>query len=133
MKTAWRVLMLAGLAVSAAQAGESLQTLKPGSWLCTSPEAYDQAVAEERRADGDLEELKRRLLGQKLCMYVAAEYVEKMMVPYAKVLERQGSKVKVTFTVDFRKRLALLHRQITRITYAGWTDEGNLVAAREIL
>jgi hypothetical protein len=39
----------------------------------------------------------------------------------------------VTFTVDFRKRLALPHRQITRITYAGWTDAGNLVAARGIL
>jgi hypothetical protein len=132
MSAAWRVLMLAGLTVSAAQAGEYLQTLKPGCWVCTSPEAYDQAVAEQRRADGDLEELKRRLLEQKLCMYVDAEYVEKMMVPYATILERQGSKVKVTFTVDFRKRLALLHRQITRITYAGWTDAANLVD-REIL
>lgn len=132
MSTAWRVLMLAGLVASAAQAGEYLHTLKPGCWVCTSPEAYDQAVAEERRADGDLEELKRRLLERKFCMYIDAEYVEKMMIPYAKILERQGNKVKVMFTVDFRKRLGVLHRQITRITYAGWTDAANLVE-REIL
>ena len=65
-------------------------------------------------------------------MYVDAGFVEKMMVPFAKVVERQGTKVKVTFTVEFRKRFEILHRQITRVTYAGWTEVANLVD-KEIL
>jgi hypothetical protein len=54
------------------------------------------------------------------------------MVPYATVLERQGAKVKVTFTLQYRKRLEALHRQISRVTFVGWTDAGNLLN-KEIL
>jgi hypothetical protein len=54
------------------------------------------------------------------------------MVPYAKVLERQDGKVKVTFTVQYRKRLEALHRQISRVTFVGWTDPANLLN-KEIL
>jgi len=116
-----------------AGAGEYLLTMKPGSWVCSTPEAYDTAVAEQRNGTGaDLERLKAQLLDQKLCMYVDEEYVEKMMVPYATVLERQGDKVKVSFTVEFRKRLEFLHRQIQRVTFGGWTDRSNLVE-KEIL
>ena len=38
----------------------------------------------------------------------------------------------VTFTVEFRKRFEILHRRITRVTYAGWTEAANLVD-KEIL
>ncbi|PYM03472.1 MAG: hypothetical protein DMD82_16825 [Candidatus Rokuibacteriota bacterium] len=127
MRTASLVTLLLTLVGGAAYATEYLQTLKEGSWVCSTPEAYDVAVAEERNWQGaKLEELKRDLLERRLCMYVDAEYVEKMMVPFATVVERQGNKVKVTFTVEFRKRLEILHRQITRVTFAGWTDAGNL-------
>ena len=127
MRTASLVTLLLTLVGGAAYATEYLQTLKEGSWVCSTPEAYDVAVAEERNWQGaKLEELKRDLLERRLCMYVGAEYVEKMMVPFATVVERQGNKVKVTFTVEFRKRLEILHRQITRVTFAGWTDAGNL-------
>jgi hypothetical protein len=126
VKGAAHVLLLLSLGVAPAHAGEVLQTLKAGSWLCTTPEAYDSALAEERRANGDLEELKRRLLAEKLCMYADTELVEKIMVPFARVLERQGSKVKVIFTVEFQKRFEVLHRLITRVTYGGWTEASNL-------
>ena len=127
MRTASLVTLLLTLVGGAAYATEYLQTLKEGSWVCSTPEAYDVAVAEERNWQGaKLEELKRDLLERRLCMYVDAEYVEKMMVPFATVVERQGNKVKVTFTIEFRKRLEILHRQITRVTFAGWTDAGNL-------
>ncbi len=127
MRTASLVTLLLTLVGGTAYATEYLQTLKEGSWVCSTPEAYDVAVAEERNWQGaNLEELKRDLLERRLCMYVDAEYVEKMMVPFATVVERQGNKVKVTFTVEFRKRLEILHRQITRVTFAGWTDAGNL-------
>lgn len=133
MKTTYRVIVLMMIVGAAtAQAGEFLHILKPGCWVCSSPEAYDQAVAEERRQNGNAEDLRRQLLEQKLCMWVDDEMVEKMMIPYARILERQGDKVRVEFTVELRKRLAVLHRQISRITYAGWTDAANL-REREIL
>jgi hypothetical protein len=59
-------------------------------------------------------------------MYVDDEYLEDMMAPFVQVLDRQGEKIKVSFTVEFYKRIATLHRRITRVTYAGWTDAGNL-------
>src|SRR5437867_852279 len=100
MKTVVVILVLGGVVlggvVRLAHATEYLQTLKEGSWLCTTPEAYDLAIAEQRKLESDLEALKERLLAQKLWIYADAAFVEKMMVPYAKVLERQGNKVKVT-------------------------------------
>ena len=45
---------------------------------------------------------------------------------FLKVLERQGNKVKVAFVMQYRKRLAFLHRQISRVTFVGWMDVGNL-------
>ena len=133
MKIACLLALLVSLVVGTARAGEFLTTLKEGSWVCTSPEAYDIAIEEQRKwQGGNLDELKKDLLDRKLCMYVDAEYVEKMMVPFARVLERQGTKVRVQFTVEFRKRLEILHRFISRVTYAGWTDAANL-QEKEIL
>ena len=126
MKTTSAVIMVVGVVVGLAHAGEPLQTLKEGSWLCTTPEAYDLAIVEQHRPNSDLEGVKERFLAEKLCIYADAGFVEKMMVPFATVLERQGNMVKVTFTVQFRKRLALLHRQISRVTFVGWTAARNL-------
>jgi len=132
MPTTSVVILLLGIVAGPAHAGEYLQTLKEGSWVCSTPEAYDVAIAEVRQQNGDLEDVKKRLLEQKLCIYADAGFVEKMMVPFAKVLERQGNKVKVTFTVEYRKRLEFLHRQISRVEFVGWTDAGNLLD-KEIL
>ena len=130
MKTAVVILALGvvvlGIAVGLAHATDYLQTLKEGSWICTTPEAYDLAIAEQRKPSSDLEEMKKRFIAEKLCIYADAEFVEKMMVPFAKVLERQGNKVKVTFIVQYRKSLEFLHRQISRLTFVGWTDASNL-------
>ena len=130
MKTVVVILVLGGVVlgggVRLAHATEYLQTLKEGSWLCTTPEAYDLAIVEQHRPNSDLEGVKERFLAEKLCIYADAGFVEKMMVPFATVLERQGNMVKVTFTVQFRKRLALLHRQISRVTFVGWTAARNL-------
>ena len=126
MKTTSAVIMVVGVVVGLAHAGEPLQTLKEGSWLCTTPEAYDLAIVEQHRPNSDLEGVKERFLAEKLCIYADAGFVEKMMVPFATVLERQGNMVKVTFTVQFRKRLAILHRQVSRVTFVGWTDASNL-------
>jgi hypothetical protein len=126
MRTVYVVMLLVSIAVGGAGAAEP-QMLKEGSWLCSSPEAYDQAVMEERNWQGkDLAALKEQLLEQKLCMYVDDKYLEDMMAPFVTVLDQQGNKVQVSFTVQFTKRIRTLHRQISRVTYAGWTDVGNL-------
>jgi|SRR5262245_49136866 len=132
MKAIRVVIVALAIAASSAHAVEYLQTLKEGSWVCDTPEAYDLAIAEERKLNGDLEDLKKRLLEQKLCMYMDSGFVARMMVPYAKVLERQNGKVKVTFTVQFRKRVDDLRRQLSRVTFVGWTDAKNLLD-KEIL
>ena len=130
MKTAIVILALGGVVlggvVGLAHATDYLQTLKEGSWVCTTPEAYDLAIAEQRKPNSDLGDMKERFLAQKLCIYADAEFIEKMMVPFAKILERRGNKVKVTFIVQYKKRLEFLHRQISRLEFVGWTDAGNL-------
>jgi hypothetical protein len=63
---------------------------------------------------------------QQLCMYIDNTYLESMMAPFVTVLDQQGDKVRVSFTVQSTKRIQTLHRQISRITYAGWTDMVNL-------
>ena len=45
MRTASLVTLLLTLVGGAAYATEYLQTLKEGSWVCGTPEAYDVAVA----------------------------------------------------------------------------------------
>jgi hypothetical protein len=132
MKTIALVILMSGIVASPAHAGEYLQTLKEGSWVCDTPAAYDLAIAEERRQHEALESLKKRLLEQKLCIYMDTGFVARMMVPFAKVLERQDDKVKVTFTVQFRRRVEPLHRQLSRVTFVGWTGAGNLLD-KEIL
>jgi len=132
MKTIAVAIVMFGIVASPVQAGEYLQTLKEGCWVCETPQAYDLAIAEERKQNAGLEDLKQRLLEQKLCIYADTAFVSRIMVPYAKVLERQDGKVKVTFTVQYRKRLEALHRQISRVTFVGWTDPANLLN-KEIL
>ncbi|ETX03293.1 MAG: hypothetical protein ETSY1_00510 [Candidatus Entotheonella factor] len=103
-------------------------TLKNGSWLCVSPEAYDQAVAEvkKKRRGEEREAFKKQLLQDKLCMYADDELVEDIMAPWVQVIERQGDKVKVSFMVEFYKRVEYLHRRFSRINYTGWTSADNL-------
>ncbi len=63
MKTTSAVILVVGVVVGLAHAGEPLQTLKEGSWLCTTPEAYDLAIVEQHRPNSDLEGVKERFLG----------------------------------------------------------------------
>jgi hypothetical protein len=127
MKTAWLLAALLSVVVATTHAGETLQSLREGCWVCSSPEAYDLAIQEERKLQGQgLEELKKELLDKKLCMYADHDLVGRMMAPFAIILERNGTKVKVQFTVEYRKRIEFLHRQISRVVLAGWTDSANL-------
>lgn len=126
MKTIYlsMILLIAMLAVAHAV---DRTMLKNGSWLCTTPEAYDQAITEEQKRSGEAREaLKKELLEQQLCMYADDELLEDIMAPWVQVIERQGDKVKVSFMVEFYKRVEYLHRRFSRVNYTGWTGADNL-------
>ena len=97
-----------------------------GTWVCSTPEAYDQAVDLERNTDKGFRELKKDLLDRKLCMYFDGGDVADMMAPYVIVVEEQANMVKVKFMIEFYKKFEFLHRRITRVTYGGWTDKDRL-------
>ncbi|ETX06918.1 MAG: hypothetical protein ETSY2_14255 [Candidatus Entotheonella gemina] len=126
MKMAYLIMVLGVVLLGFTPAVERT-TLKNGSWLCVSPEAYDQAVAEAKHQRGkEREALKEKLLEDKLCMYADDELLEDIMAPWVQVIERQGDKVKVSFMVEFYKRVEYLHRRFSRVNYTGWTSADNL-------
>ena len=126
MKTIGLVIVWVGLAMGSAVADEP-QTLIEGTWVCQTPAAYDQAAeAKGQGKDQGNVKLKQQLLEKKLCMVINEDHLDDLMAPYVKVLDRQEGKVKVTFSVEFYKRIQFLHRKITRVTYAGWTGAENL-------
>lgn len=126
MKTAYLVVAFVIVMIGATQAAERT-TLKIGSWLCISPEAYEQAVVEAQKQRGkEREALIKQLRDEKLCMYADDELLEDIMAPWVRVLDRQGDKVKVSFMVEYYKRVEYLHRRFSRVNYTGWTAAANL-------
>jgi len=125
---------LVGMAVLApAQAGETFTTLKQNIFVCISPQVYDEAMGRVRELNGrDIEPLKKELSEKQQCMFVDPELADKIMAPFAIVLQRNGTKVQVQFIVTLRGRLEFLHRMINRYVLVGWTDESNL-EPRQIL
>lgn len=104
---------------------DDLLTLHDRSWLCATPEDY--AFALERVAEaGGAEAARAELLESKKCILIVEDDIEDIMAPFVEVTDRRESAVRVRFTVEFYKRIELLHRNITRATFVGWTGENNL-------
>lgn len=101
-------------------------TLHDKSWLCATPEDYAHALDRVAEGSSSFGTIRKELLDSKKCMLVVEDDIEDMMAPFVEVMERQGQTVRVRFTVEFYKRIELLHRNITRVTFAGWTGEDNL-------
>jgi hypothetical protein len=103
------------------------QTLYSGTWLCSTPENYDLAIERAANASRDsINQIRTELLEAKQCIMVDEDDVEDMMAPFVTVLEQRGDKVLIRYTVEFERRIELLHRQVTQFTFSGWTDRGNL-------
>jgi hypothetical protein len=115
-----------GLAATAAEGPPYL--LHENTWVCVTPEAYDQALVEQAKTNGykELMALKDRLLAEKSCMFVDDEDIEDMMAPFVEVIERQGDKIKVTFTIEFYKRISNIGAAFNRVQFTGWTAEDRL-------
>ncbi|HYZ25308.1 MAG TPA: hypothetical protein VE597_00215 [Geminicoccaceae bacterium] len=108
--------------------------LHEGTWVCASPETYDQALAEQAKTNGykELMALEERLLAEKACMLVDDDDIEDMMAPFVEVVERQGDKIKVTFTVEFYKRVNSVQARFRRVKFSGWTAEDRLADYRPV-
>jgi hypothetical protein len=101
-------------------------TLELGSWVCDTPEDYDKAVATQKEGSKSVMKLASEFFDQGICIYMDDENLEDMMAPYVKIIEQQGDRTKVSFFVDFYKRIAMLHRQIKQVKFVGWTDSKNI-------
>lgn len=129
MKTRYAVRFAAAaiaLCAGAATAQDpGLLTLHDRSWICATPDDYAHATA--RQAEGaSVESLRAELLESKRCILILEDDIEDIMAPFVEVTEQEGDRVRVRFTVEFYKRIELLHRNITRATFVGWTGEDNL-------
>jgi hypothetical protein len=102
--------------------------LNPGTWVCSTPEAYDNALAEQAETDGykELMALKERLLSEKSCMYADDDDIEDMMAPFVQVVDHQGDKIKVVFTIEFYKKIDEIRGGFNRVRFTGWTAEDRL-------
>jgi hypothetical protein len=121
--------LLLALVVATASAVEGPPyLLKEGTWVCVTPEAYDQALVEQGKTNGykQLMALKDQLLAEKRCMFVDDEDIEDMMAPFVEVVDRQGDKIKVTFTIEFYKPTSTIGAAFNRVKFAGWTAEDRL-------
>jgi hypothetical protein len=127
-------LPLAAASLAAAAAEGPPYLLHEGTWICTTPETYDQALAEQAKTNGykELMALEERLLAEKACMLVDDDDIEDMMAPFVEVVERQGDKIKVTFTVEFYKRVNSIQARFRRVKFSGWTAEDRLADYRPV-
>lgn len=124
--------MLMGVTVVVpALAGDTFTTLKENIFVCISPQAYDEAMVRVRQLNGkDLEPLRQELSEQKQCMFVDPDLADRIMAPFAIVLQRDGTKVQIQFIITLREKIAFLHRLTNRYVLVGWTDESNLDSKR---
>jgi hypothetical protein len=115
--------------------GAEPQTLAEGSWVCATPEAYDEAIASERKGR-DPQALETELRTR--CIRMTSERLADVMAPFVAIAERIGDKARVSFIIEVYERGATgaeargtpqprggLNRQIK---YNGWTAAANLRA-----
>ena len=123
----WTAALACAALAAPALAGETFSTVKDNTFMCVSPQAYDEAMARVAQLNGkDIEPLKKALLEEKQCMFVDPELAEGIMAPFAVVMKREGTKVQVQIVITVRQKIEFLHRMINRYVVVGWTDEANL-------
>lgn len=120
-------MIVAGTSATGQAASDTLTVLFEDTWICANQENYQEAVNRSEAPDSPgLRSLDKELREAGKCMLVDGEKIEDMMAPYVEVLEQNGAHVKVRFSVEYYKRVELLHRRFSRVTYAGWTSSDRL-------
>lgn len=120
------ILALLGAWSGAAQAAETPYTLKSGSWVCRSPEAHQQAVTAQQSGKTSLAVLRKALHDAGQCVFLDDDDLEDLMAPFVRLLDNADELAKVSFVIEYYRRVAYLHRRINRMQYTGWTAASNL-------
>lgn len=121
-------VMMAVAACATAEAAEDApMVLYEDSWVCATKADYDDALARAGASDSPgLRALHKELRAAGKCMLVDGEEIEDMMAPFVQVTERDGDHIKVRFSIEYYKRIELLHRRFSRVTFSGWTHADRL-------
>lgn len=121
-------LLVAVAATTAAEAAElpsEPQIFNRASWICRTPKDYERAVQAAKTAP-DVEELGEELLERRLCLYLEYDDIEDIFAPFVQVHEQDGDLVRVSFTVEFYRRVGGLGGRFSTMKFTGWTDPSNL-------
>ena len=113
------------LAATASAQNDDLLTLKPGTWVCDSPQSYDEAVAEQQRSQ-NLEQLQQRLLKQQRCIYMDIERLKAIQVPLVKITGQENQQSKVSFVIKNMERTPGVDIKLSYVRYIGWTATDNV-------
>jgi len=119
-------LTFSGLSFASDDSETNPTSLSLGTWVCKSPQIYETIVAEQ--ATSDLSAFKLAKKYEADCIYMDDDNLEDMLPPYVTVLGEEGDKSRVSFFVEFYKRIEFLHRQIKHVKFTGWTASENIVA-----
>jgi hypothetical protein len=126
IRTAGLALLLI-IALAGTGAAGTQWYFKHAAWVCSTPDAYDQAIAAQRNLDGKtLDELRKELFDRKLCVFISDDEITGVMSPYITLLETRGDKMNVSFFIRYEKSLAFLHKEFTWYKFVGWTEAANL-------
>jgi hypothetical protein len=127
MRALWAAvpILLAGTAASSAEVADGPQIFTRSAWVCRSPEDYKAALDETART-GDPEEVADKLLDEGRCMYLEADDIEDIFAPFVLVRERAGDLAKVSFTIEFYRRVGTLGGRYSAVKFTGWTDAAGL-------
>ena len=118
--------VLAVLACTAVASAEQMMFVHEG-WLCASPEAYEQAVAEQKQRNvQEWDQLKKEQADKRACLYVGPTEIDGIIAPYVSVIETRGDKMNIQFFVKYDERIELLHHKMNWVRFVGWTDVSNL-------
>lgn len=98
-------------------------SLKEGSWVCASPEAYEMVSAAQSSGKSPFALQKTH---RESCLYMDDDNLEDMLAPFVMLHGEEGDKTKVAFFVEFYKKVEFLHRQIKHVKFVGWTATENV-------
>lgn len=117
------LFMLIGPAIQSADAAEA-QTLTNGSWVCHSVDHYQAVIKSMSEGVDSVRQIQESF--KESCLYVDEDIAEDMLPPFVTVLESNSDLSRVTFFVEFYRKLATLHAKIRQVKYVGWTASNNV-------
>jgi len=99
-------------------------TFKLGSWVCQTPEAFDDVTKAANAGSQSLQKLQTTYKSN--CVFMDDDNIEDMLPPFVTVLDTKNDKTKVSFFVEFYRKLAMLEAKIKHVRFVGWTSQSNV-------